>query len=214
MVVLFGCALFHALSRAFYGWAPYEGRAVALVALCALLIGSATYLCSRRSRWVGAIAAATLVSLSLGMLDRAQVVWREQAGEHSVALHRVPRYWIAGARALDQPSDPRRLAITGGSDQGADRWFTYSFLGRNLQNTLHYVPISCDGEIIHHGVADRRDAASRECWLDRLSERGITDVVSFRPRSIELEWMEALPLHFRRVTGDRDRTWAVFRRLR
>jgi hypothetical protein len=213
-IVLFACALFHALSRAFYGWAPFEGTAVALVVLGATLIGSASYLCGRRSRWLGAIACAALVSLSLGLLDRAHVDWRDRAAEHSVQLHRVPRYWLAGARALDQPSAPRRLAITGGSDQEADRWFTYLFLGRSLQNTLHYVPISCDGAVVHHDVADRRDRARRECWLERLSERDITDVVSFRPSSVELEWMESLPSHFRRIAGDRGRTWGVFRRLR
>ncbi|MBW2294647.1 MAG: hypothetical protein JRG94_20405 [Deltaproteobacteria bacterium] len=89
----------------------------------------------------------------------------------------------------------------------------YYFLGTDLQNTLHYVPISTDGKIIPFGPDRRRqDGADPEAWLERLANQRISHVFSFFPSSLEIGWMNERPGRFLRLNGYQDH-WGFFRVL-
>lgn len=134
---------------------------------------------------------------------------RFSAYRHSFAIHNSPRYWADAARKLDTPDKPRRIAITGGPDQSSDKWLGYFFLGSRLQNTLHYVVPTRDGRVAHHGPGGELEArADYDAWLLRLRAAGISHVVSFQPRALELGWMQAHPDRFENVSSGPD--WGVF----
>jgi hypothetical protein len=121
------------------------------------------------------------------------------------------RYWWVAARIVDEEPAPVRLALTAGDRQDADNWLIYYFMGRDLQNTLHYVPISTSGEIVPFGPeAERARRGDVEAWKARLRQMEITHVMSFFPTSVELGWMSADETSFERLTGYEDH-WALFR---
>jgi hypothetical protein len=88
--------------------------------------------------------------------------------------------------------------------------FPYLFMGSNLQNTIHYFPIdeknvaSPTESAINHAVHQ-----NYQTWLSKLLEHGISEVMSFRPRSVEFEWMERDPYIFEKISGDG--TYGLFR---
>jgi len=89
----------------------------------------------------------------------------------------------------------------------------YYFMGKDLQNTLHYLPISTDGSIIPFGPDTRRqDEGDVEAWLGRIEVQEISHVFSFFPSSLELGWMQARPGRFLRLNGN-DQHWALYRVL-
>jgi hypothetical protein len=123
----------------------------------------------------------------------------------------VFRYWWQSTHRAEVQGQRLRIAVTSGPRQDADNWLMYYFLGRDLQNTLHYVPISADGEIIPFGPDGAREAgASVEKWLSRLEEEKISHVFSFHPTSLEIGWMDARPERFVRIDGLEDH-WGFFR---
>lgn len=208
--LLLGGFAFYAISYSLFGWAPYEILFVVTLLTAAAVLVAAVAAATRRSarggRWVASIALLAL----LCAVERGQTMIRHQVLALGTQVHGVPRFWLEGARALDQPSRRFEIAVTSGARQESDQWFAYPFLGRRLQNRLHYVPITRDGEIAHFGPGHHRERrARRAAWLRRLEERGITHVVSFFPHSIEQGWMESLPRRFERVVGNEE--WGVFR---
>ena len=123
------------------------------------------------------------------------------------------RYWWVAARMADEEPGSHRIAVTGGPWQDGDNWLMYYFMGRNLQNTLHYIPISEGGEFIPFGPDTRRhDGGDVDAWMARIRESRITHVMSFVPASLEIGWMNARPERFGRLTGHEDQ-WALFRVL-
>lgn len=125
----------------------------------------------------------------------------------------VFRYWWQAAYLIEKDGTPARVALTAGPRQDADNWLMYYFMGRDLQNTLHYVPISTDGKIIPFGPHTRRqDEGDYSSWFSRLNEQGISHVFSFFPTSLELGWMDSRPESFERLVGDAEH-WALFRVL-
>jgi hypothetical protein len=87
----------------------------------------------------------------------------------------------------------------------------YYFMGADLQNTLHYMPISTAGDFIDFGPEGRRRAEGDvDAWMSRIREHRISHVISFVPASLEIAWMNGHPDEFARLTGHEDR-WALFR---
>jgi hypothetical protein len=122
----------------------------------------------------------------------------------------VFRYWWQAAYLVEADGAPARVALTAGPRQDADNWLMYYFLGRNLQNTLHYIPISADGSIIPFGPKLMRQThGDYAAWISRIEESEITHVFSFFPTSVELGWMDARPDRFTRLVGDAE-YWALF----
>ncbi len=78
---------------------------------------------------------------------------------------------------------------------------------------VFYVPPSRDGAIHHFGRsdanADYAQSADFTSWKNRQRERGVTDVSSFRPASLELGWMESHPERFQRLAGEAG-DWGFF----
>jgi hypothetical protein len=122
-------------------------------------------------------------------------------------------YWLDAATRVDEPSRPRRIAVTSGPWVRGDNWFVYPFLGRHLQNEVLYIPSSRDGVLRHFGSAARNDEYARTAdfpsWLARLRHANVTEVMSFSPASLELGWMDAHPEVFRRLVGDVG-DWGLF----
>ena len=116
-----------------------------------------------------------------------------------------------GVLGDDGLEEGHSIAITSGSHHDADNWYMYYFLGRRLQNRLHYVPISTSGNFIAFGSdGERRRSGDYAAWVDRLASDGVSYVVSFQPRSVELDWMESRPQLFERLEGA-PRAWGLFR---
>ena len=125
----------------------------------------------------------------------------------------VFRYWWQSAHLAEREGDALRIAVTAGPRQDADNWLMYYFMGKDLQNTLHYLPISTDGSIIPFGPDTRRqDEGDVEAWLGRIEVQEISHVFSFFPSSLELGWMQARPGRFLRLNGN-DQHWALYRVL-
>ncbi|MGE3179032.1 MAG: hypothetical protein AB7O32_16295 [Vicinamibacterales bacterium] len=160
-------------------------------------------------------ARAVVLVLAIAALDMWRGIYRYELFAGDFALHGFgsARYWAPAVPAVDDPAVPRRIAVTSGPHRNLDNWFVYPFMGRTLQNEVTYVPIATDERIRHFGGGDlnetRAGAASYPAWMARLRDQRISDVVSFTPPSIELEWMEQHPEAFERVAG-RAGSWGVF----
>jgi len=160
------------------------------------------------------IALVFLVAGAIIGLDRLRDIDRRYLllANRNVSAD-VFRYWFQSAHLAEREGGPLRIAVTAGPRQDADNWLMYYFLGTDLQNTLHYVPISTDGKIIPFGPDRRRqDGADPEAWLERLANQRISHVFSFFPSSLEIGWMNERPGRFLRLNGYQDH-WGFFRVL-
>lgn len=102
--------------------------------------------------------------------------------------------------------------MTAGAWQDADNWCMYYFLGRRFQNRLVHVPAGADGEALPLGPDYYQRAAAAadfDTWRARLRAAKVDYVVSFKPASLELAWMERRPDLFDRIDGAED--WGVYR---
>jgi hypothetical protein len=214
-LLLFGIYAFYAIWYATFGVARSE---VALLVQVAALVGLAAVLAHvlgdrLRMSWVLAVAAAVLVCVGMARLQVLQDRTRAAFVRDSTQLHGQVRYWSEAASLLDDPAEPRVVAMTAGHDPSSDHWFAYFFLGRRLQNRLVYVPITADGRVFHPGPGgERRAQGGRDAWLARVLASPVSDVMSFRPRSIEQGWMESDPRHFEKLAGGA--RWGLFRVIR
>ncbi|MET0386129.1 MAG: hypothetical protein ABW321_09240, partial [Polyangiales bacterium] len=193
-----------------YGSPAWEGRELVI---WGVLLTMLYVLCraglQRSPRW-GAALTVLVIGWTCSALQLRRDDTREDAYTDSEALHESPRFWSTAVPKIDEPDNPRRIAVTGGPHQANDLWLQYFFLGKRLQNELTYVTPTRDGAIAHfapHGDLEAR--ADYASWLARLQQRGITEVMSFAPESLELSWMNADPTHFERLDGDED--WGLYR---
>ena len=156
-----------------------------------------------------AVAIAAMVVASIVALGLLRAKYRNELFVQDFALHAVPKYWTIAIPFVDDPNVSRRIAITSGPDQNMDNWFAAPFMGRALQNEVVYEPVSIDGRLVPLGTEEFVRTASFDAWQQRLHRRRITDVISFRPRSMELGWMEAHPELFEKQCGGVD--WGLYR---
>lgn len=206
LAVLCAATFFHLLYVGFVGFSKTSVVGVVLLAAgSAALLGA--WVRARRTKY-GSVAALVIAVVALASLHTVRASMRNDMYAHDFVLEPVPRYWVAALSMVDDPDVPRRIAITSGPLQNIDNWFAAPFLGRALQNRLHYVPVSRDGTIWPLGSTMVAETADFGAWYTRLRERNVTDVMSFSPRSIEQSWMEARPLLFRKLAGDQE--WALF----
>jgi hypothetical protein len=202
-LVLLLYPLYGAFYFARHGFADWEVRelliAGAMLALLSLLVRSAF----GRGRALGLAALLLAWMWSSAALQTRRDETRSLAMAESAGLHGLPRYWTEAAAAVDGGNQPHRIAITGGSAQRVDNWFSYFFYGKRFDNRLTYVPITADGAIVHFGPDKAWIRQShRSSWLARLSERKIDLVMTFAPHSLEQQWMDGTPERFRRLYGD------------
>jgi hypothetical protein len=191
-----------------YGWGAWENREIVVAAACVLLAAAMLRAVPRaRARCALAIVLGMLASMAL---QARRDHTRPQAFADSFALHESPRYWTAALPFVDVPNKKQSVAITGGPFRRADRWFQYFALGARFQNRLHYVPLSRDGSILQFGPdADFAVRADQASWRKRLRDAGISFVMTFAPRSLEQQWMDAAPHAFERLAGDHE--WGLYR---
>jgi hypothetical protein len=210
-ILVVGSAVYLVMSDLF-DWRATERLTAAVAVAAFLILGLAAI------RWGGllhrAVAVAALLVAPLVAMALLQVyrdTTREVSLLRSNVLHQVPRYWVEALPWIDAPGNSHKLAFTGGRHQDADNCLLYHFLGRRLQNELTYVPVTFDGEIVEPvHYRERVAAADLGSWVGRLRARGVTEVVSFGPASLELVWMERQSGAFSRLAGD-GRRWGLYR---
>jgi hypothetical protein len=189
-----------------YHWSLWEAPWV--VGLAALTV-LGVWACYRSRRVLsGRFHLATVVVAVVGVLTvlaTARSLTHQHALINSHFFHDIPTYWVEAAEALDTPPRTRIIAVS----SGFSTWrpcFYFMFMGRNLQNRILYIPITETGEI-RPLVGDedllRKDASYTQ-WLKRLQAKRITDVVSFPPRSTELQWMRDHPESFQLMFDSQD----------
>jgi len=198
-----------------YGWSSTSAGGLALLLVAFGLIAAVARTILRSigpgNYRMAALAATGVVALLC--LGRIRDQLRFELYRSDFMIHPVHLYWLDAARAVDSSAERRRIAITSGPHEDLDNWLVYPFLGRELQNEVLYVPPSRDGAIHHFGRsdanADYAQSADFTSWENRLRERGVTDVLSFRPASLELGWMESHPERFQRLAGEAG-DWGFF----
>jgi hypothetical protein len=115
-------------------------------------------------------------------------------------------------RAIPKSLTVYETGVGPGPDQNSDRWFHYFYFGSRFQNTIQYVAPTRDGGVAQFGPGGDLDArADLPSWLRRLSAAGITEVLTFPPRSVEQDFMDANPARFERLEGKKD--WGLYRFL-
>lgn len=209
---------FYGLARVFRGWAPHElSDVIVIIACVAVLLVAWMWTGARKGRPAFGLAVfAIAIAIGLVGLSRRRDATRIESLRSSTQTASPPRYWAAAAERLDDPSHPHRIALTSGPDQNADNWFAYFFLGRRMQNRLFYISPLKDGalppRLLGPGWLPRLASGSRAdeaAWVRRLARQDVTEVMSFRPRSLELVWMNHTPARFRRIAGALD--WGLYR---
>lgn len=184
------------------------GTAVVLAAVALLVLMQRLPAGAQRTA-VPALVFAVVV----GLFQLRETERRYELLDNRNVVADIFRYWWVAARIVDEEPGPVRLAVTAGDRQDADNWLMYYFMGRDLQNSLHYVPISTSGAIVPFGPESRREQdGNADAWRARLRQHEITHVMSFFPTSVELGWMSEDKRTFERLTGYEDH-WALFRVL-
>ena len=181
-----------------FQWTAFDFRYIAIAwAVLLFMVG----VMSCVARRVGGSPRKTFIIILCLML--AGVVYcerdhiRYEAAPNYFFIHRTPKYWIDSAKAVDTPTVPRKIAVTAGFRQTGSHWFIYMFLGRALQNRVEYVPSSALGTPIDlRSMFPGTEIGDYRLWLALLHDRGITEIMSFWPRSIEFEWMRKHPESF------------------
>jgi hypothetical protein len=102
-------------------------------------------------------------------------------------------------------SEGKRVAATAGWNSVGDNWYRYPLFGSRLQNTVVYVPPSDDGTILDYRTAGETPGRFRvDAWIRRLVAENIDVVVLLAPRTIESQWVQALPSIFQRLAVSED----------
>ncbi|MET0154249.1 MAG: hypothetical protein ABW298_16790 [Candidatus Binatia bacterium] len=207
--------LFQLLLYLPYGLSAPGARALVVLLLC-LAVGVAA------ARWIvlwpvrTGYRAAALIALFTFALLALKILrddLRFELFRREFLIHPIHPYWLEAAAIVDPPQRAHRIAVTSGPWQDLDNWVVYPFLGRAFQNQVLYVPVSGDGAVHHFGLAPLNDEYARTAdlvrWEAQLREQAFTEVMSFRPPSIELPWMESHPARFRRLAGETG-DWGLF----
>ena len=194
------------------GCGAWELSELVLLALGVIVLGTGLWW---MWRWPRSVTTRTMCSLLLVawaacVLQLRRDQTRPQAYETSWALHDWPRYWTLALDRLCASAGTHRIAVTAGPLQDADHWYLYPLYGARLENTLLYVTPTRDGGIAQLGPSgDLAARADYERWLARLTRQGVTEVMTFMPRSLEQTWMDAAPERFMRLAGDQ--RWGLYR---
>jgi hypothetical protein len=160
-------------------------------------------------------ARLAIVGLALFSLTSAHDGLRSRLFHSDYTLHWYAgwRYWVDAADIMDVPYQHLRLAVLGGAEQNEDNWFVYPFMGRRLQNEVVYVPPTGTGRMQNYDGGQLWTSLVQSsnywAWRMRLAKLQISHVMSFRPASIELGWMEAHPESFERLAGASG-DWGLF----
>jgi hypothetical protein len=210
------CAAWYYIEFALTGFSPTSERAAAAVLVALGLLLGLVYLTTWiRSGVVRVSARVVLVGTGLFALVTARDTVRHPLMHTDHTLHWFAdwRYWADAATIMDVPNQHLRLAVTGGAVQNQDNWFVYPFMGRRLQNEILYVPPTGDGKAQNYD-GDRLwirlvQSSNYWAWRLRLDRQQVSHVMSFRPASIELGWMEEHPESFERLAG-RSGDWGLF----
>ena len=201
-------------------WMPFGlshqciGALVIVLLLFSIAFGVVRSIFRRTERIVvRSIAVGGTVVLFLAALDAVHGRIRADLWRYELTNHDIERYYVDAALAVDGSNRSHRIAMTSGPDRRLDNWFPSQFMGRDLQNEVLYVPVSGDGTVHHFGggnlIADYVRTADYISWRNRLRSMHVTEVMSFRPPSLELRWMERNPSEFLRITG-REGSWGLF----
>jgi hypothetical protein len=192
------------------GWGDWETHDATLIALTLALSATLLGWLFRRHPLQACLLGLVLWMAGLTLLQARRDDTRALAYQKGFALHGFPRFWAEAPAMIDEPTRPHHLAITGGPDHSSDKWFHYFFLGARFQNSVQYVTPTRDGGIAHFGPHGDLDArADKASWLQRLAAAGITDVVTFPPRSLEQAFMDSEPTRFEQMSGADD--WGLYR---
>jgi hypothetical protein len=210
-----GVALVQLLVVFGYGFSGASWLAAAGVGGGALVLGGAVLLSLRRAGATARVTAPVLAAVAgLVLLAALRDGLRQDLLERDFVIHEDRKDWAVAVRFVDRPDHPVTLAVTSGPKRSMDNWFAYPFLGRRLQNTVVYVPVSRDGAIRPFGDEAAMETfwktADYDAWRRRLHERGVAYVMSFDPASLEMEWMDGRPGEFRRLSGE-DGKWGLYR---
>lgn len=215
--------LFFLLAGTFFQlflYLPYGLSALGAQALLILSLGLGVFVVAAQRiarsaasvRWRLTVLMALLAFALLG-LSRLRDELRMDLFRREFVIHPIHPYWLEAATLVDPTERAHRIAVTSGPMQDLDNWLVYPFLGRALQNEVFYVPIARDAVVRHFGSgtlnAEYARAGDFASWATRLREREVTEVMSFRPASIELGWMESHPAQFRRLAGH-PAEWGLF----
>jgi hypothetical protein len=109
-------------------------------------------------------------------------------------------FWPA-VTVIDQPAHSYRIALTTTTYPSFDEVLALPFMGREFQNQIVYIPISRSGKIYDNTDPHRLDEADFEAWKNRLIAQQVDAVMTFSPRSQEMDWMESHPEIFQRIIG-------------
>jgi hypothetical protein len=206
----FGISLRHGIGN-------WEIRELMLVGVIVLVVCALFGQIFRPERALAAWQRCGLVAVVLMLMCSALQLRRDQtrtlACIQSYALHGSVRFWANAIAKVDEQEVVHKIALTGGAHHNSDHWFYYFFFGSRFQNIVQYVPPALDAGIAYfgpHGDIDLR--ADRDSWLRRIEKRGMTEVVTFPPRSIEQGWMESMPDRFEKLDGGPD--FGLYRVLR
>ncbi|MEM1009578.1 MAG: hypothetical protein AAGJ35_11300, partial [Myxococcota bacterium] len=141
---------------------------------------------------------------------------RTSAHANCHTLHRTSRYYVAALPFLNPYHHRFNIAVTGGAKNGKDNQLLLPLMGEHLQNRLFFVPTSDDGTFFKHSPNYFRAALHRANflkWKQRLKARNIELIVSFFPKTPELQFMHIDAHSFRFLVGRRN-AWGLFQRLR
>jgi hypothetical protein len=192
------------------------GMHALLVLLLALsIIAAVARWIARLRRPIGLRLGAFVALLTVALLGLRALrdEMRIDLFRREYSIHPINPYWGEAAAMVDPPEQAHRIAVTSGPWQDLDNWVVYPFLGRELQNEVLYVPTGRDDTLHHFGGGTLNDeyvrTADLASWERRLRDHAVTEVMSFRPASIELGWMESHPTVFRRLAGETGE-WGLF----
>jgi hypothetical protein len=210
-LLLYGAGLiFHVCSVLGYGVGKAEYLPIFYIVVSGLGLLVALAIALRVNSRAALVALVVAPIAWSVFLHDLRVENRAHAFRRSYHIWPTPRNWVSAIPLVDTPDRSRRISVTGGSWQNADNWFTYALHGRHFQNEVIYTPVTEDGSIAHFGPGSkRRQLAAKDAWLRRLGERSVTEVMSFGPRSLEMDWMETNPEHFVRLAGNK--SWGLWR---
>ncbi|MFC1743009.1 hypothetical protein ACFL35_03365 [Candidatus Riflebacteria bacterium] len=203
----------HLFFGALFGWAPFEKILLPFflfLLLYLLLLGRRFF--DFHNPTVRILSWIFLLDIFFFLpLFALQQNFRHEAAARSVVLHNYKTYWVSAAAKLDRLDKSFRIALTAGPWQNADNWMIYYFLGAALQNHIFYIPVRNDGRLQDYDpeykLAQKADFAA---WLERLQNQKIDFIFSFKPKGLELDWMEKEQNIFKRVEGD-GKEWGLYR---
>jgi len=202
------CAAWYDVEFAFVGFSATSRRGAAEIVLAAAVLLALVHYSRRLTNArVKLTARVAIAGCALFGFTSARDEFRSRLFHDDYTLHWFAgwRYWVDAADVMDVPEQHLRLAVLGGAEQNEDNWFVYPFMGRRLQNEVVYVPPTGSGRVQHYDGGqlwtDLVQSSNYWAWRMRLDKLQVSHVMSFRPASIELGWMEAHPETFERLAG-------------